>query len=45
MQTGTNLSFELNSDLINTAGGINVKQTGKDMKVVIDQSYFSFPLK
>ncbi|MDD4968611.1 MAG: curlin repeat-containing protein [Paludibacter sp.] len=45
MQTGTNLALELNSDLINSAGGIEVKQTGKDMKIVIDQSYFSFPLK
>jgi hypothetical protein len=45
MQTGTNLSLEINSDLINSAGGMDVKQTGKDMKVVIDQSYFSFPLK
>jgi len=45
MQTGTNLALELNSDLINSAGGIEIRQTGKDMKVVIDQSYFSFPLK
>ena len=45
MQTGTNLSLEINSDLINSTGGMDVKQTGKDMKVVIDQSYFSFPLK
>lgn len=45
MQTGTHLSLEMNSDLINSPGGIQVTQTGKDMKVVIDQSYFSFPLK
>jgi hypothetical protein len=45
MQTGTNLSLEIKSDLINTAGGLDISQTGKDMKVVIDQSYFSFPLK
>ena len=45
MQTGTNLSLEIKSDLINSAGGMDVKQTGKDMKIVIDQSYFSFPLK
>jgi len=45
MQTGTNLSLEINSNLINTAGGMEVKQTGRDMKVVIDQSYFLFPLK
>jgi len=45
MQTGTKLSLEMNSDLINSPGGIQVTQTGKDMKVVVDQSYFSFPLK
>ena len=45
IQTGTNLSLEINSELINSAGGIEVNQKGKDMKVVIDQSYFSFPLK
>jgi len=45
MQTGTHLSLEMNSDLINSPGGIQVTQTGKDMKVVVDQSYFSFPLK
>ena len=45
LQTGTNLSLEIKSDLINSTGGMDVKQTGKDMKVVIDQSYFSFPLK
>jgi len=45
LQTGRNLSLEIKSDLINSAGGMDVKQTGKDMKVVIDQSYFSFPLK
>ena len=45
IQTGTNLTLEINSNLINTAGGMDVKQTGKDMKVVIDQSYFLFPLK
>jgi len=45
IQTGANLSLEINSDLLNSAGGIEINQTGKDMKVVIDQSYFSFPLK
>jgi len=45
LQTGTNLSLEIKSDLINSTGGMDVKQTGKDMKVVIDQSYFLFPLK
>jgi len=45
VQTGTNLSLEINSELINSAGGIEINQKGKDMKIVIDQSYFSFPLK
>jgi len=45
VQTGTNLSLEINSELINSAGGIEVNQKGTEMKVVIDQSYFSFPLK
>jgi hypothetical protein len=45
VQSGSNLSLEINSELINTAGGIEVNQKGKDMKVVVDQSYFSFPLK
>ena len=45
LQTGTHLSLEMNSDLINSPGGIQINQTGKDMKVVINQSYFSFPLK
>ena len=45
MQTGTRLSLEMNSDLINSPGGIQITQTGKDMKVVVDQSYFSFPMK
>ena len=45
VQTGTNLSLEINSELINSTGGIEINQKGKDMKIVIDQSYFSFPLK
>lgn len=42
-QLGENLSLEVNNGLINTMGGIKVNQTGTDMKVVVDQSYFSFP--
>lgn len=44
-QSGTNLSLEINNGLINTMGGIEVNQTGMDMKVVVDQSYFSFPMQ
>lgn len=42
-QSGENLSLEINNGLINTMGGIKVNQTGRDMKVVVDQSFFSFP--
>ncbi len=42
-QRGTNLSLQLNSSLLNTGAGVEVNQTGRDMKVVVDQSYFSFP--
>ncbi len=45
MQSGTNLSLVINNDLLNSAGGVAINQTGRDMKVVIDQSYFSFPMK
>jgi hypothetical protein len=44
-QTGTNLSLEVNNGFVNSTGGIEVTQTGKDMKVVVDQSYFPMPLK
>lgn len=45
LQTGTNLSIEVNNSLLNTVGGVEINQTGQDMKVVVDQSYFSFPMK
>ena len=45
MQNGTNLSITLNNTTTNSLGGITVNQTGHDMSVVIDKSYFSFPLK
>jgi len=45
IQTGANLTLEISNDLLNTAGGVTINQTGSDMKVVIDQSFFSFPMK
>ena len=46
IQTGTDLSLQVNNDLINQAGGgMEVRQTGRDMNIVVDQSYFSFPMK
>ena len=45
MQTGSNLSLEVNNNLLNTLGGVDINQTGRDMKVVVDQSFFSFPMK
>lgn len=44
-QTGENLSLQINSGLLSSVGGMQVTQTGHDMTVVIDQSYFSFPMK
>jgi len=44
-QIGTNLSLELNNELLNTTGGVEITQKGTEMKVVIEQSYFSFPMK
>ena len=43
-QTGANLSFQLSTSLLNTGAGVEINQTGHDMKVIVDQSYFSFPL-
>jgi len=45
IQTGTNLTLEVNNYLLNSAGGMEINQTGSDMKVVIDQSFFPFPMK
>lgn len=45
MQSGTNLSLVFNNDLLNSVGGVEINQTGRDMKVMIDQSFFSFPMK
>jgi len=44
-QSGTNLSLHVNNEFVNSLGGIEITQTGTDMKVVIDQSYFTFPMK
>jgi hypothetical protein len=45
MQTGANLSIMVNNELLNSAGGMQINQKGNDMKIVIDQSYFSFPMR
>ncbi len=44
-QSGDHLSLQVSNGFLNTLGGVEITQTGKDMKVVIDQSYFSFPMK
>lgn len=44
-QSGINLSLQVNNAFVNSLGGIEITQTGKDMSVVIDQSYFLFPMK
>jgi hypothetical protein len=44
-QIGNNLSFQINAVLPGSGEGIKVTQTGRDMRVVIEQSYFSFPLR
>ena len=44
-QSGINLSLQVNNQFVNSLGGIEINQKGKDMSVVIDQSYFSFPMK
>lgn len=45
IQEGVNLSLQVNNEFANILGGVEIKQTGNDMKVVVDQSYFSFPMK
>jgi len=44
-QIGNKLSVELNNGMMNSPGGIDVNQKGKEMNVIIDQSFFSFPMK
>ncbi|WP_159520878.1 hypothetical protein [Sunxiuqinia indica] len=44
-QSGENLALKLNTSLITSLGGMEITQTGHDMTIVIDQSYFSFPMK
>lgn len=41
IQTGTNLSFELNNIQRTSCGGVEVNMTGNNMKVKVDQTYFS----
>ncbi|MGV8095688.1 MAG: hypothetical protein AB2L24_27880 [Mangrovibacterium sp.] len=41
-QSGTNLSLRVNQDFINDTGGMEIRQTGRDMNVVVQQSYFLF---
>lgn len=45
IQKGINLSLEVNNQFMNSLGGIEVTQSGRDMKVIVDQSYFSLPMK
>lgn len=45
IQLGVNLSLQVNNEFANTLGGIEVTQSGRDMKVIVDQSYFSLPMK
>lgn len=44
-QEGEHLSLQINNQFANTLGGIEINQTGHDMKVVVDQSFFSNPLR
>lgn len=44
-QVGSNLSFKINRMLPSFGNGIKVSQTGRDMRVVVEQSYYSFPSK
>lgn len=44
-QEGTNLSLTISNNTFSAPGGIIVNQTGRDMKIIIDQSYFSFPIQ
>lgn len=44
-QAGINLSLELSNGMLNNRGGLEVAQKGNDMKVIVDQSFFAFPLK
>jgi len=45
IQSGTNLTLQVNNQFANTLGAIGIIQTGKDMKVAVDQSFFPFPIK
>jgi hypothetical protein len=39
-QSGSNLTLEVNNGLLNSMGGVDIVQTGKEMKVIVDQTYF-----
>lgn len=43
-QEGSNLSLTINNSFL-SQGGITVNQTGRDMNIVIDQSYFTSPMQ
>ncbi len=45
IQSGTNLSIQVNNEFLNTTNGVEISQTGRDMEVIVDQSYFSFPME
>lgn len=44
-QEGSNLSLTINNSNLTSLGAIKVNQTGHDMNIVIDQSYFSYPMQ
>ena len=44
-QRGSNLQIEVNNDMSNATGGIDITQKGDGMKVLIDQSFFLFPMR
>jgi len=45
IQSGSNLQLQVNSGFANDLGGLGIVQTGKNMKVIVDQSFFAFPMK
>lgn len=44
-QAGTNLSLQVNTEFSNSQSGIEINQKGRDMKVIVEQSIFSFPMR
>lgn len=45
IQSGSNLSLQVDNKFANNLGGLAIIQSGKDMKVIVDQSFFAFPMK